>query len=45
MLKEIQVGVLVLAGESKKEGVRVSELARSRVNKFLLVGSDRMLVV
>ena len=41
----MQVGVLVLAGESKKEGVCVSELARGRVSKFLLVGSNRILVV
>ena len=31
-------------GQRKKESV-VLELARDRVNKFLLVGSNRMLVV
>ena len=37
--------MLVLAGESKKEGVRVLEFAPGRVSKFVLVGSNRMLVV
>ena len=34
----------LLENPRKKESV-VSELARGRVNKFLLKGSDRMLVV
>ena len=33
-LIETQAGVLVFGGESKKEGVRDSELARGRVSKF-----------
>ena len=38
------MGVPVLAENPRKESM-VSELARGRISKFLLVGSNRMLVV
>ena len=37
--------MLVFVAESKKEESVVSELAHGRVSKFLLMGSNRMLVV
>ena len=42
--KHKRVGLYLLENPRKKESV-VSELARGRVSKFLLVGSNRMLVV
>ena len=42
--KHKQVCLYLLENPRKKESV-VSEFARGRVNKFLLVGSNRMLVV
>ena len=42
--KHKQVCLYLLENPRKKESV-FSELARSRVSKFLLVGSNRMLVV
>ena len=42
--KHKQVCLYLLENPRKKEFV-VSELARGRVSKFLLVGSNRMLVV
>ena len=42
--KHNQVCLYLLENPRKKESV-VSELARGRVSKFLLVGSNRMLVV
>ena len=39
------MGVPVLAENPRKKESMVSELARGRINKFLLVGSNRMLVV
>ena len=41
----MQTGVLVLTGNPRKKEFVVSELARGRVSKFLLVGSNRMLVI
>ena len=42
--KHKRVCLYLLGNPRKKESV-VSELARGRVSKFLLVGSNRMLVV
>ena len=42
--KHKRVCLYLLENPIKKESM-VSELARGRVNKFLLVGSNRMLVV
>ena len=42
--KHKRVCLYLLENPRKKESV-VSELARGRVNKFLLVGSNRILVV
>ena len=42
--KQKQMCLYLLKNLRKKESV-VSELARGRVSKFLLVGSNRMLVV
>ena len=42
--KHKQVCLYLLENPRKKESV-VSELARGRVSKFLLVGSNRMLMV
>ena len=42
--KHMRVCLYLLKNLRKKESV-VSELARCRVSKFLLVGSNRMLVV
>ena len=42
--KHKQVCLYLLENPRKKESV-VSEFARGRVNKFLLVGSNRILVV
>ena len=42
--KHKRVYLYLLENPRKKESV-LSELARGRVNKFLLVGSNRMLVV
>ena len=42
--KHKQVCLYLLKNPKKKKSV-VSELARGRVSKFLLVGSNRMLVV
>ena len=42
--KHKQVCLYLLENPRKKKSV-VSELARSRISKFLLVGSNRMLVV
>ena len=39
------MGVPVLAENPRKKESMVSELARSRISKFLLVGSNMMLVV
>ena len=45
MISKSQTWVFVFCkGKRKKESV-VSELARGHVSKFLLVGSNRMLVV
>ena len=38
------VGVPVLAENPRKKESMVSELARGRISKFLLVGSNRILV-
>ena len=44
LTKHKRVYLYLLENSRKKESV-VSEFARGRVNKFLLVGSNRMLVV
>ena len=43
-IRDKRVCLYLLENPRKKESV-VSELARGRVSKFLLVGSNRMLVV
>ena len=44
-LKDTNVGVCVLLENLRKKESVVLELARGRVSKFLLVGSNRLLVV
>ena len=44
-ISKSQTWVFVFCKDKRKKESMVSELARGRVNKFLLVDSNRMLVV